>query len=284
MKGNADGLTLAAPIWRDYMNKAHEKLPKMEFTRPKEGLYSATISRLTGYLARESAPESSRVTGLFAVKPSKYESLGEVREVDTLCNGPVTSRTPPDAIARVAISDTAPIIDATRPEWLGSVREWLATNRDSTFGSSEGIVFETSDTPCVRPEASSLIISSDLKNGENYEAKPLTFRLSWGGQSPITRLQVFLAGTLVESRSLTGATEGSENFTLPFTESTSGTQEVTLRAVDKYGYRADRTYRITVGSADSIDSGLFPDITNVLNGTLDATEPTIRMINPQEGD
>lgn len=96
-KGTCDGLNCAAPIWRDYMNFAHQGLPVEKFKKP-DSVTSATISSITGKLASESTPSTNRVTGLFAVKPTKYESAGKEVTVDALCNGKVTDETPKEAI------------------------------------------------------------------------------------------------------------------------------------------------------------------------------------------
>jgi membrane carboxypeptidase/penicillin-binding protein len=110
------------------MTFAHKGLPKETFKRP-EGVYSATISKISGKLVGTSTPEDIRVSSIFAVKPTEYEnSLKEV-EVDMLCNGKVTERTPESAIKRGYLMNANPIIDSYDPTWLGSVRSWLA--RDS---------------------------------------------------------------------------------------------------------------------------------------------------------
>ncbi len=54
------------------MEFAHKDLPVTPFKKP-EGLSTATISTITGKLVSESTPESERASGLFAVKPTKYE-------------------------------------------------------------------------------------------------------------------------------------------------------------------------------------------------------------------
>ena len=71
-KPTCDGLNCAAPIWNAYMEFAHKDMPVVPFKKP-DGLSSATISTITGKLVSEGTPESDRVTGLFAVKPTKFE-------------------------------------------------------------------------------------------------------------------------------------------------------------------------------------------------------------------
>ncbi len=79
------------------MEFAHRKLPVIQFKKPAS-ILSATISNITGKLVTENTPNENRVSSMFAVKPTKYESTGKEVTVDSLCNGRVTDRTPPDAV------------------------------------------------------------------------------------------------------------------------------------------------------------------------------------------
>lgn len=120
-KGTCDGLNCAAPIWQEYMQFAHKKLPKEEFKKP-QSLFTATISKMSGKLASENTPQSLRVTTIFAVKPTAYESSYKMLEVDSLCNGKVTQYTPKNAIKQGYLLDVNPIIDSYDPKWLAVVR------------------------------------------------------------------------------------------------------------------------------------------------------------------
>ncbi len=98
-KGSCDGLNCAAPIWHSFMEVAHKNLKKEEFKKPAS-VFSATISETSGRLASESTPSNLRVTSIFAVKPTEYEGVSKMIEVDSLCNGKVTDSTPKDAIKK----------------------------------------------------------------------------------------------------------------------------------------------------------------------------------------
>lgn len=134
-KGTGDGLTCAAPIWHDFMVAAHAKREKEIFEKP-DGIYSATISQLTGRLASESTPDNLRVNSIFAVKPTEYEGGFKEQEVDTLCNGPVTANTPKDAIKKIYLAGNLnPIIDAYDKEWLSSVYGWTKSDAAKLYFS-----------------------------------------------------------------------------------------------------------------------------------------------------
>jgi membrane carboxypeptidase/penicillin-binding protein len=125
-KGTCDGLNCAAPIWKEYMEFAHKGLPVMQFKKP-EDVQSATISTITGKLATENTPSANRITGLFVVKPTKYESAGKEVTVDSLCNGKVTETTPSEAIRTGVLVDLDPIVESYDPSWVTATRRWAVS-------------------------------------------------------------------------------------------------------------------------------------------------------------
>lgn len=109
------------------MDFAHKGLPVEEFKKP-DSVYSATISSITGKLASENTPTANRVTGMFAVKPTKFESAGKEVTVDSLCNGKVTDATPTEAIRTGMLVDLEPIIESYDPSWVASTRNWVGAH------------------------------------------------------------------------------------------------------------------------------------------------------------
>ena len=105
------------------MEFAHAKLPKEEFKRPKDGTYDITISRLSGKKATEALPDSLKVITIVAVDPKNLEldTPPKSVQIDTLCNGAVTDKTPEEAIGNVYIQTSAPIIDGYRKDWLKTI-------------------------------------------------------------------------------------------------------------------------------------------------------------------
>jgi membrane carboxypeptidase/penicillin-binding protein len=79
------------------MEMAHKNLPKESFKKPNN-IFTATISQISGRLATESTPDKLKISSIFAVQPTEYEGALESIEVDSLCNGKITDRTPPEAI------------------------------------------------------------------------------------------------------------------------------------------------------------------------------------------
>ncbi len=105
----------------------------MQFKKPDD-VYSATISTITGKLASENTPGPNRITGLFAVKPTKYESAGKQVTVDSFCNGLVTDATPQEAIRTGFLVDLDPIVESYDPSWVASTRRWASASASSGSG------------------------------------------------------------------------------------------------------------------------------------------------------
>ena len=98
------------------METALKALPKEEFKKPKD-VYTYNIVKTSGKLATKNTPESQVISTIMAVKLDEYDDGQKEVQVDTLCNGPVSENTPPDAIATLYIPSSKPIIDGYDPEW-----------------------------------------------------------------------------------------------------------------------------------------------------------------------
>lgn len=75
MSDSADGVNVAAPIWKDFMVKAHKLLkPAVQnFTQP-EGMVTPQISLLSGSLPSECTPVSQRRADLFLAERAPTDS------------------------------------------------------------------------------------------------------------------------------------------------------------------------------------------------------------------
>lgn len=98
------------------MTYALKDLPKEEFKKP-DGVYTYSISKLSGNLATKDTPENLIRSTIMAVKLTQVDGGLNTVEVDTLCNGVVTPETPLDARATLYIPTTKPIIDGYDPAW-----------------------------------------------------------------------------------------------------------------------------------------------------------------------
>lgn len=200
------------------MTFAHKSLPKETFKRP-EGVYSATISKISGKLVGTSTPDSLRVSSIFAVKPTEYEnSLKEV-EVDMLCNGKVTDKTPESAIKRGYLMNANPIIDSYDPTWLGPVRSWLAGSA-SGDGSADyaNLITEAKDITCDRPDGGSFAVNvnSSIFDGGILKIGKNSITVNFHSDNPIIKIQVLLDNNLIKEVPVDKKTIGEQAVNVDF--------------------------------------------------------------------
>lgn len=265
-KGNCDGLNCAAPIWHDFMEAAHKNLPKETFQKP-ESVFSATISEVSGKLATESTPDSAKVSSIFAVKPTEYEGSFETVEVDSLCNGKVTSSTPPDAVKKGYLININPVIDGYQKDWLPAVSEWMKSESGMEyFTKTENLFSTVSNEVCVRPNAglSNITVSASFKEGGTYPLAKYPFEIKYSSDNAITKLEMWKDGSIFQSFPLEeGSSEGTYKVpAMDFSADFRGEHTLTFRAIDKYGYVG--TYHVKVTFEERVLSSEIITITSPL--------------------
>lgn len=101
------------------MTQALKNFPNTEFKEP-DGLLSYKTSKTSGLLS------DSGIKNIMATKLTEKDSGGGIeKEIDTLCNGPVTENTPEESIKKIFIPNANPIIDRYDPKWLVAFRNAL---------------------------------------------------------------------------------------------------------------------------------------------------------------
>ena len=93
------------------------------------GLYTYNIVKSSGKLATSDTPADQIVSTLMAVKFDKYDDGLKEIEVDSLCNGPVAENTPPEAIKKIYIPGSKPIIDGYDPAWTSGFFDAINSTR-----------------------------------------------------------------------------------------------------------------------------------------------------------
>lgn len=121
LKPGADGLTTAAPIWKEYMTKASEKVEKGEFEKP-EGLKWVNISKRSGKLASKKTPSGDIIKAVFASfgVPKDYDSSYQVVKIDKVSGKLATEFTPEDAIEEKVFYTAHDVL----PEWDAAAQAW----------------------------------------------------------------------------------------------------------------------------------------------------------------
>lgn len=108
----ADGYNTAAPIFKDVMTKALEKMAAEPFPEP-EGIKHIEISRASGKLPSADTPSSMITTEIFtsAGMPTEVEKIFFKVNIDKISGLLATEFTPPDAIKEITFQNYEPIAD-----------------------------------------------------------------------------------------------------------------------------------------------------------------------------
>lgn len=249
-KGNCDGLNCAAPIWRDFMEFAHKGLPVMEFKKP-EGIYTATISSVTGKLASDSTPPGNRVTGMFAVKPTKYESAGKEVTVDALCNGKVTDDTPAEAVKTGVLIDLEPIVESYDSTWVSATRNWANSKSLGDSGDiGDGYITSYSEQVCVRPSSdrATIDIQTNLVDGSARPLGKSSLSVNYQSANPIQRIRFLMDGKQIKTINFDTPVNAGEA-KADYTFTSNGTHEIKAVVIDIYGFSATQSAQINFGGA-----------------------------------
>ena len=172
-------------------------------------------------------------------------------QVDGLCNGKITDRTPPEAIVQGYLVDFSPIVESYDPTWVTASKKWASTP-DTGTGSAPKSTYITSvsDTICERPNSSEVDISltSDLQDGGTRPLGRGVVQVKYSSTYPVKHIVMTRAGVPFYSLY---PEEMKTNESLPislnFGPEFNGTQTIGLTVVDIYGYSARNTATINFG-------------------------------------
>ncbi|HLD71654.1 MAG TPA: Ig-like domain-containing protein, partial [Candidatus Peribacteraceae bacterium] len=125
----ADGLTVAAPIWKDFMTSAHKKMEitKTEFTAP-EGLVSPQISLLSGQLPTECTPVELRRADLFRTEVAPKESDPSCLQltIDKVTGLLASDECPVEAQETASFWSPRSVLADRWPLWQQGIDAWAA--------------------------------------------------------------------------------------------------------------------------------------------------------------
>lgn len=140
MFDKAGGLNTASPIWKDFMVRAHRKIPSPEtvFAVP-DGIVRPQISLLSGQFPTECTPVESRRSDVF------------LRESPPTLSDPACKQLVIDKVTRLLASESCPkeaqesgsfivatsILPQRWPEWEQGVQEWVAGQMELWYAAPD---------------------------------------------------------------------------------------------------------------------------------------------------
>ncbi|MDP2091228.1 MAG: transglycosylase domain-containing protein [Candidatus Gracilibacteria bacterium] len=263
-----DGLNGAGPIWRDYMEFAHKGLENEKWKKPSS-VKEIFISEISGLLPDpEKTDKSMIISSLFVNTPTTYDRSYKQVEVDTLCNGKVTEKTPIAAIKKVTVLELNDI-DPTNPEWQAPVRQWSKTDSfREKYGIFTDLVTDVTNEECKRSGADSDITIKSIINdndvlsaGENY------IELEYKSINPIIKIEILIDDMIVDEIKIDNKNKGTYAGNIFIPVSKAGKQsKIVFRAVDEQYFSNTVSRNVLIVKKDTLTTKI--ELINPIDGSI----------------
>lgn len=145
MKSGATGLTVAAPVWKNFMDNAHQILvdngadPEKKYAEPTP-LSTLEINRLTGKRATDITPEHLRVTEVFPsyALPTEFDTEVEIKSINIFTGEDATDSTPEFAVRQINYLPLESLKEDAN--WREPVLQWIKNH--PIFMNSLGAIMD----------------------------------------------------------------------------------------------------------------------------------------------
>jgi len=136
---SADGISTAAPIWKNFMTEALKDSPSEDFPVP-EGIRQVAVSTASGKLPGPLTPPDQIHTDIFASfsVPTEIDDSYVQVDIDTLCGKLANEFTPEEMKKKVTymnMHDIAPI-----PEWEQGAQDWLKQHNGEADANNASLI------------------------------------------------------------------------------------------------------------------------------------------------
>jgi membrane peptidoglycan carboxypeptidase len=256
----ADGINVAAPIWKTFMTEALKDRPSENFPVP-EGIKQVIVSTLTGKLPGPFTPpeqQKSEVFASFSV-PTEIDDSYTPAAIDTRNQKLANNFCPPEFTVNKTFLNLHDI--APKEEWEKGAQEWILAHAGEVSADFPGVTFG--------PPPAEI---SDLCNEEGFNNKPeVTITspspgdiLTTGGNATVSvsiisdkkidKVEFYLDGQL-QYLADTEPFNGIVRF--PKAENGDTRHVITAKAFNIYGYSGETTVEV-VTSKDAPGSPSEP--------------------------
>lgn len=239
-----DGLTVSAPIWKEFMTRVHANKEKKEFTKP-DGIVSVSVSTLSGLRASKSTPKDYITTDIFSswAAPKDFDKSSAVK-VDSR-NGLLADD---DCAEAVVVERVSYNVHSERPDWPAwenPVRAWAASKG---FGGGNAKPTNTNGSDksplCQKtPDDKKLTLSIIAPNSNGMVAAgKVNVQISLNAPLGASKVEYYMDGALQMTRT-------SEPFTTGFVTlpSDTGSHSIKVVAYDINMYSASSEIAVKVG-------------------------------------
>lgn len=236
---SADGYNVAAPIFKEFMDKAHQDMPAEDFPIP-EGIRQETVSKYSGKLVSDLTPADQQITDFFAsfAVPTEiddsYAGQADFTAAERLENSPCQAGQA-QKINTVLLHD----IDPSREVWEKAAQKWLEENPDFLAGQTGSISCENVD----QAELPTVKIVN-LRDGDVVTDKTFTVQVEPYSREGVKMVLYYLDGALQYKQD---QTPFSGNIRLPRTGS-SHSYQLTVRIYDRAGRIGETSLKFSSAS------------------------------------
>lgn len=255
LKASWSWLWSAAPIWKDFMEFAHEWKENLVWKKPDD-IKEASISTISWLLAPEWFDKNFIAKSLFKNVPSSYDNSLKPIQVDVMCNWKVTENTPPWAIKNwyyVALHS----IDPTNAVWEASVQNWVENGwAQKLFSSIPNIITDYDENRiCERNEElvrnSDIEIDSNISDGETFINGYNYVEIWYKSENPLRSLQVLLWDNLIQEINIQNEKIWVYKWSINVPVWYYWDYKLTVRAVDSVYLSNEQIKNITIVQKDT---------------------------------
>ncbi len=230
-----DWLNATWPIWRDFMEFAHNWKP-VEKWKKTAWVVETNISEISWLLPNpESSDSSYIIKSLFINKPKKYDNSYKQVQVDILCNWKVTENTPKAAIKTVTVLQ----LNCIDPKWQNAVNLWAKWDSfKKMYWNIPDLVTDISDTECKRTwNNSDITINTTINDQDTLYAWENNIQFEYKSINPIIKINVLIDDVIIEELEIEKLVEWSYSWTIFIPASKAWKNSIIkLEAVDDQSY------------------------------------------------
>jgi len=257
-----NGLEGAWPIWKKFMEYAHEG-KAVETWKQAKWVETVNISTISWKLAPNNFDPKFVVSSLFKNPPKQYDESLKVVQVDALCNGKVDENTPKAAIKNVFLVS----FHSLNPEnayWEEWVRAWInAWGWAELIGRSDFVTSVVEESCPRNTNAGNITVRANIEDGQTFVNGANYIEIAYRWDNPIIRLDIYAGENKISSLPIENKKEWwyFGNFSIPSWY--YGEYELRIEAVDSSYYSWEYTYKVNIVQDDK-------------------TPPTITITNPED--
>lgn len=264
MNKMADGVILAAPIFRQFMEKSLSNTPNEEFSRPK-GIEEITVERYSNKLPIDASKEFIRDIFASWQIPKDHDNVNVKVNVCKSSGKLATDLTPPDQIEERTFTD----IHSEMPSlsnWENVVRVWAREN-----GMGDDPPKEKCEEYNSNNEPKITIESPKLNSSLNSTA---TISANITSNYNLQTVQFFIDNVSVGEKK-----EAPYEINYDFSKLSSGKHTISISATNSLGLTGTNSIEIT-----SVKEATAPNSVSNVVVTPGVGKVTLQWKNPQDSD